>query len=304
MTHFTIAVSEFAFGNLFANLRRNFTYSRTEPVVDFDSYRVGCNIAARLEGGDIFLTDDGWVEIENLDLVFDALVLDLWFRLPEWCVGGFCLVPDPWRGCLVRSPQVCFGGDWVNIPIDLSHLVCEVNRIRARLDPVYFVDPDRDPDWTDLEAEDNGMPNRWQIYLGVGTVSVDPLDVPASTREATVSAVHDIIFNMLSWLPDWLQALIWAEISPPLDVLRQALNFVDEFEDFVQQDLLQQDLNVFEPIGTALSRHFAGIYPLLEIEDPYPILPPDETHIPVKIPLRNLSATVNTDEMVILADIE
>ena len=56
-------------------------------------------------------------------------------------------------------------------------------------------------------------------------------------------------------------------------------------------------------IETAVADYLASKYPIYQFEDPYPILPQNGLLIPVKIPLRNLTATVNTNEMIVLADV-
>ena len=105
-----------------------------------------------------------------------------------------------------------------------------------------------------------------------------------------------------SWLPGWAKDLIWAFLGPLLDMLKSVLGFLDTFEDFLQ-DLLGNTFDILGFIETAVADYFASQYPIYQFEDPYPVLPQSGTLIPVKIPLRNLTATVNTNEMIVLADV-
>jgi hypothetical protein len=237
-----------------------------------------------------------------VDVVFDILKIKICFDLPGFCTPSFCLVPDPWNGCLVGAPSFCIGGP-ICIPLDLSGLVSEINVIRAHLNPKYFVDPGRLPAWSDLDAEFAGKPNKWQIFIDPDWVSVDPIDIPATIGNIVENALKDAINNLFpSWLPGWAKDLIWAFLGPLLDMLKGALGFADTLEDFIQ-DLLGNMFDILGFIETAVADYFANQYPIYEFEDPYPLLPQAGVLIPVKIPVRNLTATVNKDEMIILADV-
>jgi len=57
------------------------------------------------------LKDDGSVFLHNLKILWDKLELTIAVDIPEICVGGFCLIPNPFDGCLVEAPKLCiFGG--------------------------------------------------------------------------------------------------------------------------------------------------------------------------------------------------
>jgi hypothetical protein len=302
MNHITIAASEKAFVELFNALRENLVFDKSGPIFDWGPFSAGYDVHAHLEAGSIDLRSDGTIEIKNMDVYWDTLEVQVCFTLPEWCIGGFCLVPDPWNGCLVYFPEICIGGGSVCLPINLSGLVSEINTFRAHINTNYFINSNRQPAWSDLEAEVNGMPNKWQIYLDPDKVSVDPIDVPATISNIVEDLLHGIINDMLSFLPGWVRDLLWALIGPVVDVLKGILGFLDNFEDWVQ-DLLENYFNLFWLIETFIADYFANQYPLYELEDPYTVLEQSGSLIPVKIPLRNLSATVNTDEMIVCADV-
>jgi hypothetical protein len=301
MNHVTIAASEKAFKQLFKAVRDNFTVSKSDSG-NFGPFSASYSLKLHLEGGSIQLNNDGSIEIKNVDVVFDILKAQVCFNLPGFCIGGWCIVPDPWNGCLVSVPGFCIGGP-ICIPLDLSGLVSEINEIKARLNPKYFIDPGRLPAWSDLDAEFAGKPNKWQIYIDPDWVSVDPIDIPASIGNIVENILRTAINNLFpSWLPDWAKDLIWAFLGPLLDMVKGVLGFLDDFEDFLQ-DLLGNTFDILGFIETAVSDYFASQYPIYEFEDPYPLLPQSGVLIPVKIPLRNLTATVNTDEMIVLADV-
>ncbi|HEY3340759.1 MAG TPA: hypothetical protein VGK81_02025 [Anaerolineae bacterium] len=301
MSHVTIAASEKAFEQLFKAVRNKISVSKSDSG-SFGPFSASYSIKLHLDDGSMQLNNDGTIEIKNVEVVFDILKVQVCFDLPGFCIGGWCIVPDPWNGCLVSVPGFCIGGP-ICIPIDLSGLVSEINDIKAHLTPRYFVDPARLPAWSDLDAEYAGKSNMWQIYIDPDWVSVDPIDIPATINNIVENILKNAINNLFpSWLPGWAKDLIWAFLGPLLDLLKSILGFLDNFQDFLQ-NLLGNTFDILGFIETAVADYFANKYPIYQFEDPYPLLPQSGALIPVKIPLRNLTATVNTSEMIVLADV-
>jgi hypothetical protein len=301
MAHITLAVSSAAFEQLFILIRDNFTFSASDSG-NFGPFSASYEVEAHLEGGSIQLNNDNTVQITTMDIVWDKLKLELCFELPGFCVGGWCIIPDPWNGCLVSFPGFCIGGP-ICAPLDISGIVSEVNEVRAGLDPRYFVDPGRLPGWSDLDAEFNGKPNKWQIFIDPAWVSVDPIDIPASIANVLENIIEDAIDNMFpSWVPDWAKDIIWAFIGPILDFVTGLLGILDSIEDFIS-DLLGNSFDLLGILTTAIVDFLANQFPIFEFEDPFPVLEASGGLIPVKIPVRNLAATVNSSEMVVLADV-
>ncbi len=301
MSHITIAASANAFGQLFKAVRDNFTFAKSDTG-DFGPFSASYSVALHLEDGTIQLNNDNTVEIKNVDIVFDTLTLKLCFNLPGFCIPSFCIIPDPWNGCLVGFPGFCIGGP-ICVPLDLSGLTSKISDIKASLVPKYFVDPARDPSWSDLDAEFNGHPNKWRIFIDPVFVHIDPIDIPATIGNILENVLKDAINNSFpSWLPGWAKDIIWAFLGPLLDVIKTALGIAGDIADFIS-NLLGNLFDLLGLIETALADYFASQYPIYQFEDPYPVLPGSGGLIPVKIPIRNLSATVNSKEMVVLADV-
>src|SRR6185437_12116295 len=230
MAHITIAASNKAFQVLFTAVRDGFTFSKSDSA-SFGPFSASYSVALHLEGGTLTLNDDNTVEVTDMDIVFDTLKVKVCFNLPGFCIPSFCIVPDPWNGCLVGFPGFCIGGP-ICAPLDLSGLVSEVNDIKAGLSPRYFVDPGRLATWTDLDAELNGKSNMWKIFIDPTLVNVDPIDIPATVANLLENAVKDAVNNLFpSWLPDWAKDLIWAFLGPILDLIKGILGIVGEIND-------------------------------------------------------------------------
>lgn len=300
MSHITIAASERAFEKVFTLVRDNFSFYKHDSG-NFGPFSATYTVAGKLDGGTLDLHDDGTVEVKNLDLVWTQLELTVCLDLPGFCVGGWCVIPDPWNGCLVGVPKICIGGP-ICIPLNLSGLVSEVNSIKAHLKPVYFIDPARNPAWTDLEAEFAGKPNKWRIFLDPDWVLLTPIDVPASVGNIFENLVEKAVGDMLpGWLPGWARDLIMGALGFIVDIVKEILGIAGAVEDWIA-DLIGE-LGLLGFLETGIADYFAAQYPIYEFEDPYPILPKSGGLFPVKIPIRDLKATINSKEMIVQANV-
>jgi hypothetical protein len=302
MSHVTIAASANAFTQLFKALRDNFTFSKSDTGT-FGPFSASYAVALHLEDGTVTLNDDGTLEIKDVDIVFDTLKASACFNLPGFCVGGWCIVPDPWNGCLVGIPKICIGGP-ICVPVDLSGLVSEITDLKASLLAKYYVDPARPPGVSDLTAEFAGHSNKWQVYIDPAWVHIDPINVPDTIENVFENAIKSAIYNMMGPLPGWMKDLLWAAIEATgiISLVKGILGFVGDIADFFE-NLLNSLFDIVGLIETAVADYFASKYPVYEFEDPYPILPASGGLIPVKIPIRDLAATVNSHEMIVTANV-
>ena len=301
MSDITIAASAKAITKLFNELRDKFHFSKSDSA-NFGPFSASYNVKLHLQSGNLTLNDDNTIEVTDLEIVWDTLTFQVCFNLPGWCVGGFCIVPDPWNGCLVSFPGFCIGGP-ICASLDFSGLVSEISDLKANLVASYYVDPARLPGWSDLDAEINGHPNKWQIFINPVFVNIDPIDIPATAANLLENAVKDAINNLIpSWVPGWAVDLLWAIIGPVLDLVTGILGIVGSVEDWIS-NLLGSTFGLLTAIETAITDYFASQNPIYEFEDPFPVLPGTGGLIPVKIPIRDLTATVNSEEMVVLANV-
>jgi hypothetical protein len=298
MSHVTLAASDKVFKQLFKLLVDNFTFAKSDSG-SFGPFSASYAIALHLQNGSVTLNDDNTVEVDSLEIVFDTLKVQVCFNLPG--IPGFCIVPDPWNGCLVGFPGIDLGS--VCVPVDLSGLVSKIIKVKAGLKAKYFVDPARLPGWSDLDAEFNGKSNMWQVFINPTFVNVEPIDIPATISNIFENAVKNVINTALGPLPGWMKDAIFAFIGPILDMIKSALGIADSIDEFFQ-NLLSDIFPIPALIETAVADYFADKYPIQSFEDPYPLPIPDSSGlIPVKIPIRNLNAQVNSKEMILGANV-
>lgn len=301
MSQLTVAASEKVFRELFAVLRDNFTFSDSDSA-SFGPFSAGYSFTFHLENGTVDLRDDNTVEISELDIKWDFFQLGIGFDIPEICVGGWCIIPNPLPfgdDCLLSVPKVCVFSENpdIDITLDLSNiLTTEISLITSLLTR-YWVDPARLPGMSDLDAEDANIPNKWQIFLDPKSIDVDLFDISDIVGDLLEQAVRNAINGLIPG-PDWFKDIIFAILGPIIDLIRATLDIPDDIREWLL-DLLSVRFDILNITLSALANYFATREPIFRFEDPYPILPASGGLIPVKIPIRDLAVQVNTNEMII-----
>jgi len=302
MSDFTVAVSEKAVRKLFETVRDN-THESTSGSDDLGPFSVSWDVGFRLENGSVDLQSDGSILISELDVVYDPLKLTFGIDIPELCIGGFCIIPTPF-GCLLRAPRICvFSADPdISLPLDLGGLITSEISGAFRIKTRYFVDPGRTASMTNLDAEDAGVPNKWQFLLDPIWLDIDPLDIADTVGNILDQAIDNVVDGLLGFLPGWARDLIKAILGPIVDLIRAILDIGDDIDEWLS-NLLGVSLGLLDFVVTIVADYFANKYPIFALEDPYPILGYDGPLIPVKVPLRNMGVAVSDTEMVLAADV-
>lgn len=286
---FTAAISDNVFKEIFAAVVQGFKFSCSDSSI-FGPISASYSVAAHLEGGSVDLKDNGTIEVSELDVKWDTLNLQICFDIPEICVGGFCIIPNPLDGCILRAPKLCFFSSSPDfcIPLNLSGLLTSEISFAAKVQVFYGIG--------------SGVPNRWQIVI-VPTlpIDLDIIDIADTVGDLVENLIDSAIDGLLGGAPDWAKDLIRAILGPIDDIIRFVLDIPDDIGEWLL-DLLT-DLGVFDGLLTALNGFLTNTVPPLEVEDPLTVLPADGTLIPVKIPIEFIRVEINTNEMVIQGDV-
>jgi len=300
MSQLVVAASESAAARLFAYARDQISLAASDSA-NFGPFSASYAVAAHLEDGTFELHADGSISVSELDIKWDTLSAGIGFDIPEICIGGWCVVPTPF-GCAVRLPRWCVFDDNpdISLNLDLSGLVTSEVSVRARPDIRYRVDPGRAGWMSDLDAEDAGVPNKWQLFVHPITVDIDLFDIADMVGDLLENAVDAAIDGLLGWLPGWAKDIIRAILGPVIDVIRAILDIPDDIGEWLS-NLLGVSLGLFNTIVTLIADYLANRFPIYELEDPVPVLSADATVplIPVKFPIRGLAVTVTDDELVL-----
>lgn len=302
MAHLTVATSEDAVTRLFEGLRDNFSVDESDSV-DFGPFTAGYELAFHLEGGDVDLQNDNSLVIKELDIKWDKLRVFLGIDIPELCIGGFCIIPSPF-GCILRAPRICIFDDDPDfgIDLDLGGLLTSEISLAAKPKLNYFTDPARPAGMSWLDAEDADLANKWQLFIDPEWVDIDIFDFSDIVGDLLDNAIDNAVDDLLFFLPGWAKDLIKAILGPVVDLVRAILDIGDDIDEWLS-DLLGVSLGVFDLIITLVADFFAAKFPLIEIEDPFPILPYSGSLIPVKLPIEELGVNINDDELVLTATV-
>lgn len=303
MTDLTVAASERTFQELFTFARDNISAS-TSGSDSFGPWSVNWAAGFRLEGGNVDLQNNGTVLIDELDVVYDPLSLTLGVDIDEICVGGFCIIWVPIAGCILRAPRICVFDDNpdITLPLNLSGLITSEISGAFRINTRYFVDPNRTPGMTNLDAEDAGVPNMWQFMLDPVWLDIDLIDISDTVGNILDAAIDNAVDALLWFLPGWARDLVKAILGPVVDVVRAILDIFDDIDEWLS-NLLGVSIGLFDWVATIVADYFADKFPLFEFEDPYPILDYAGPLIPVKVPIRDVAVAINTDEMILTANV-
>lgn len=300
--HLIVAVSANLVSSMFALVRNSFHPCFT-PRGNFGPFTARLAAGGHLENGTVTLANDNTITITTIAIKWDTMILDLDVDIPEICVGGFCIIGIPFDGCAVRAPKICVFSDNPDftIPLDLSGLA--TSRATARVRPLtkYGIETTRPGSMSDLDAEDSGIPNEWAVFLDPLFVNIEFLDIPDFVATILTNAVDAAVDNLLGFLPGWAKDLIKSILGGAISIIKTVLGIPGDIVTWLS-NLIGVDLNLFDLVTTALAQHFAKDSPLLELEDPFPIMQAQASPfplIPVKIPIRDLAVQINSAEMVL-----
>jgi hypothetical protein len=309
MAHLTIAASEKTFKALFEDIRDDFRFARSDSG-DFGPFTAAYSLEAHLEGGTVDLRADNTVQIKELDIKWDKLDLTLGFDIPEICVGGFCIIPNPFGGCLVRARKICiFSADPdISFTLPLGGLITSEISVTGSLLTKYAINPARPAGMNDWDAQDSNpsLANHWQLFIDPQFLDVDVFDIADIVGDILENAVNAAIDNLLGFLPGWARDLIKAILGSIIDLIRAILDIPDDIKEWIS-DLLNVSFGILDFILQLVADYFANQSPLHQIEDPYPILEVADNPnpglpasiVPVKIPIRDLNIFNNDQEMVL-----
>jgi len=216
-------------------------------------------VALHLDDGTIQLNDDNTVEVKDVDIVFDTLKVQVCFDLPGFSIPSFCLVPDPWNGCLVVFPGSASGADLRSTGSErlVRRSPTSKRILRPSIMSIRLA----------IRVGRTWMPSSTAIPTN-GAFSLTRFGARGSHRHSgTVgnlleNAVKDAVNNLFpSWLPGWAKDLVWAFLGPILDLIKGLLGIVGEINDFIS-NLLGNLFDLLGLIETAVADYFANQYPL------------------------------------------
>src|SRR5581483_9635448 len=154
-------------------------------------------------------------------------------------------------------------------------------------------------------AEDAGIPNEWAVFMDPLFVHLELVDIPDTVADLLTSAIDFAVDNLLGGLPGWAKDLIKSILGGAVTIIQTVLGIPGDIVQWLS-NLIGVDLDLWDYVVTALAQHFAKDSPLMQLEDPFPVLGAQTWPAvlnPVKIPIRDLGVQINASEMMLHAKV-
>lgn len=324
MAHLRVAASEHTFRRSFEILRDSIAWEDADSEV-FGAFTAGYHVRGHLEGGSVELRDDGAIQIDELDVRWDQFEFSLELDIPEICVGGGC-VDLPWPLPDACLPRVCVFDEDPDISIspDLAAFVAQEVSFTASLDVRHYDASSPPPPWFDPCSLLRGamvdadiiepLPDhdQWQLFVDPqAPIDVDLFDFP----DVAGDLIEDSLTAAVSALipGGWVRDLVLAIIGGVADFVRFLLDIPDEVDEWLS-DLFNVSLGLHDFLLQVLLDFFGNCVPIYRIDDPFEMLPAETrddlflsgasvTLVPVTLPIRDLTASVDDHEMVVEAEV-
>lgn len=296
----TIAMSQPAITVLFNAIRDKFTLSKSDEA-SFGPFTMGYAIGIHLAGGSLELRDDGTVRVKELDIKWDTAKVWLGIDIPEICVGGFCIIPNPFGGCLVRAPKICVFSAKPDIGpvIDIGGLI--TSEVSVTFRPVMRYSTNHPSSMNAWDAKAANKANRWVLIADVISVDIDLFDIADIVGDLLHNALESAVDNLLGGLPGWAKDLILAILGPVIDFIADLIDLPDDIGEWIA-DKLGVSFGLFNLIAAAILDHVAKDKPLFNLQDPLPI-ESKKNLIDAMIPIEFLGVRVNSKELIVEGDI-
>jgi hypothetical protein len=302
MSRCRLAISESTFRELFTVLRDQLVVA-TSGSKDWGPFDVEWDIRFHLEEGAVDFTGDNSVRVDELDIIFDRLRINLLVNIPKLCVGGQCVVPNLWGGCAVRLPKLCVfkSNPDATIRLNLDGLIRSEVTGEFVTHTEYFVNPDRPAEMSDHEAFAADLSNKWQVFLSSLWLDIDPIDVPGTVQAIYDAAVDSAVNTLLAPLPGWAKDAVIAILGAIGDVIEGILDVGDDIQEWVA-DFLNFSLSILNFATQQVVYFFAGQYAVFQFKDLFRIMDAKGPFIPVLVPFENVAAWFTEDEMIVNAE--
>lgn len=258
--------------------------------------------AGRLEGGRLDFVGpspnhpiyrDGFIDMRELDIIWDRLRFGVDINLPEISIGGQCILRLPIVGCVARIPRLSVWGRNPDIgaSISLNHVIRSEVSVGAAPRVVAGMSDDVPP-----------RP-QWHIVPDMVNVDVDLIDIADTVGDLVQRLLDRLVDAALGWLPDWARDIIDAIAGGIVWMIRRLLDLGDDVSEWLAR-ILRHSVGLFNIIAQYLLDRFENDMVLFAVDNPYTLLeastanPAMPEQPPVLLPIRRIVPSVSDSELV------
>lgn len=304
MSEVLLAINEEPLKEVFSEAVKRVRFKGREQIGG--SLKFSVDYEAHLRGGKIDLVGpsnnhpiykDGFIEIRELDIVWDSLEFGASIDIPEVCIGGQCIISAFGR-CILRAPKLCV---FDHNP-DISASISLIDILRSELS-IGFT-----PKAVPGEDPDNPQQEQWHIVPRVVWTDFDLIDIADTVSDLIDRLVRRLIDAAFGWLPDWARDIIDAIVGGIVRLIRAILDIWDDVEEWLSH-VLRVSIGIWDLFLQILARIFERKIVLMRINNPYTVIkeqPPTPKLPklpPVRVRINALAPSVEDKEMIVRAAI-
>ncbi|HEY4327791.1 MAG TPA: hypothetical protein VGN20_27665 [Mucilaginibacter sp.] len=295
------------------------------------SFSIGFQVSSA--ANPISLTSSG-VKIDNLEITYDPLKLDLTVTIPEIDIGGECICV-PILGCACLPKIEIFPQTTVTVPIDLSGIFAAsfsgeftVTAAKQVLAAKGSLTPHQANLTTDTSDEilhnfeniissaipllpsslvkdianvfvpsvKSNLADKWIFHLKDVFSNLQLIDI----GDTTINILDKITDALLSFLPSAIRTIAKAILQPVIDAIGAALDIGNDILNFLE-NLFQSSLGIGNMLETFLGNIIFQMWPLFLFADPFPMIQDNSGLIAVLVPVENVAVAINAPQEIVIS---
>jgi hypothetical protein len=281
----------------------------------------------------------GGININNLEITYKPLSLTISIALPTIQIGGGCIIPNPFGGCILSIPTMTIipPNTSIDASIDLGGIFAssisgefsitptkQVLQAKGSLTPhEAHATPDTSNDILNnfesiISSNLPFLPS--SVVTAIANIFVpfvkddladkwlfhlDDIWVNLNLIDIgdTVVNILDLITQaILSFLdiPSFVAGLVEDLLQPIFKLIGEALDIGNDIVNWLS-NLFQTSFGLINILTTYLSNVIFAMWPVFKFEDPFPILPASGTLIPILVPIEKVAIAISAPQEVVIS---
>ena len=156
-------------------------------------------------------------QFREVDFVWDRLDIGIGLNIRPVSVGGFCIIPNPFGGCILRAPRKTFFAPDPDVSGTLP-----LAGLRHEITSSFLFDP-------------KDLGDRWVVRLKPQMpIDVDFIDAADMVGDLLDRLVDILVDDLLSFLPVWARSLVRAILGGFVDLIRGLLDLADDVMEWIE----------------------------------------------------------------------